>query len=101
MGWYTFFVGGNIAVIGWIHSRRIKSIKFLEFMSGIFALLNFGGIISSFTILWYLYALTDEHLYIVIAVCGIANTLVLIALLGAWCYILTKKTYKKVVVEEI
>jgi|HubBroStandDraft_6_1064221.scaffolds.fasta_scaffold70780_4 hypothetical protein len=100
MSWYVFFVGGNIAVLGWIHTRRVKADEtVMKIIVAIFALLNFGGIISSVTIMVYLYYVVDQPLFVVIVVCGTANTLVLVALLVAWSWVYLKRTFRRPVAE--
>jgi hypothetical protein len=106
MGWYVFFVAGNIAMLGWIHTRRVlkatkEAMLAFKFIAQIVAFLNAGGIVSSSVILWYLNKLVhaDHPLIIVIFVAGIANTLVLVALLMAWIQVLRKQTYRTVSIE--
>jgi hypothetical protein len=58
MAWYVFFVAGNIAMLGWIHTRRVpkareKSMSVLfGIIAAVLAFLNLGGIVSSGIIMW-------------------------------------------------
>ena len=113
MGWYVFFVAGNIAMLGWIHTRKaLKASKELfrafKNIALILWFLNLGGIFSSGFILWYLRKLVGENrplideshaLVVVIFFAGLANTLALVFLLSAWTWVLSKRTYEKVSVE--
>lgn len=101
MSWYVFFVAGNIAMLAWIHTRRVfkatkKTMSAFRGIAAILALLNAGGILSSGFILWYLKQLVSQDfpLLVVIFVAGIANTIALVALLLIWSWVIWRKTYE-------
>jgi hypothetical protein len=97
MSWYVFFVAGNVAVMAWIHTRKMAE-KSAQLLVCMLAFLNLGGIVSSGYILWYLHDMVAKPLpmlWMVISVAGGANTIALFGLLVLWSFVLIRRTYDK------
>lgn len=101
VSWYVFFLAGNIAMLGWIHTRRPlkaarKAMSAFRGIAGILAFQNAGGIVSTVVIIWYLSRLVggDAPLMVFVLVAGVANTLALIVLLAIWLWVFWNRTYE-------
>jgi hypothetical protein len=93
MSWYTFFVGANLLVMGWFHSKDVKTSPSLNALSGLFAFLNICGVGSSIVLMRYLSGTVPE-LQTVIYFCGTANSIGLVGIAIAWTLRIFRPDYR-------